>query len=176
MDEPWLRRPAAWSLAVGALSLPALVVGAAGLSPNSAYRAAVAAVVSGGAIACVLLVRVQQLLVRVGRLRRRTPDLGVWVMWALPVVSLVLPATRISRWDKALHGRRSWTVLAWAVSWVPLTLPRIWAPMPGTGVPEGARAWALAATATVAYALWALVVVRLTRGAEVVAHDPDAWA
>ena len=38
---PWLRRPAAWSLAVGALSLPALVVGAAGLSPDSAYRVAV---------------------------------------------------------------------------------------------------------------------------------------
>lgn len=171
VEQLRLRRPVARSLAVGALSLPFLAVGAAGLSPDLAYRAAVAAGVTGGAFACVFLVRLQNLLVRAGRLRRVAPDLGVWVMWVLPLLVWVLPAARISRWDKAAHDRRSWTVFAWAALWAPLTMPRLWAPMPGTGLPAGIRAWALAVTAVVAFGLWAAVILRLARGAEAVAHE-----
>jgi len=170
VEQRRLRRPAGWAIVVGALSLPALVVGALGLSPDAAYKAATVLGVAGGVFACVWLVRLQRFLTRAGRLRRPAPALGLWLMWALPLLSWVLPAVRISRLDEAAHGRRSWHVVAWA-AWVPLTMPGLWAPMPGPDIPSGVRAGLLAATAAVTFALWASVVLRLTRGAEVVAHE-----
>lgn len=126
---------------------------------------------AAGVLACVWLVRLQWLLLRAHRLHTRATDLGLWVMWVLPVVSWILPPVRISRMDKAIHGRRSWTVWVWAVLWAALTTPPLWSPDDLTAPPQGERALLLAATSVVTYALWAVVVVRLTRGAEVLAHE-----
>ncbi|GAA2747063.1 hypothetical protein GCM10009868_34990 [Terrabacter aerolatus] len=60
--------------------------------------------VGGGIPACVWLVRLQWLLARSGRLTKVVPDAGLWVMWALPFVSWVLPAVRISRLERATFG------------------------------------------------------------------------
>ena len=170
--QPRLRRPATRSLAISSLSLPSLVVGALGGSTSDpAYRLAAVLAVAGGALACVWLVRLQWYLARTRRLSKVAPDLGMWVMWALPVVGWVLPAVRLSRLDRATHGRRSWTVFAWAALWVPVTMPGLWAPQAGRELPEGVRAWLLVVTAGAAFGLWTAVVLRLTRGAEVVAHE-----
>ncbi|MBC9819982.1 hypothetical protein [Terrabacter sp. MAHUQ-38] len=126
---------------------------------------------AAGVLACVWLVRLQWLLLRAHRLHTRATDLGLWVMWVLPVVSWILPPVRISRMDKAIHGRRSWTVWVWAVLWAALTTPPLWSPDDLTAPPQGERVLLLAATSVVTYALWAVVVVRLTRGAEVLAHE-----
>lgn len=170
--QPQLRRPATRSLAISSLSLPSLAVGALGGSTaDLAYRLAAVLAVAGGALACVWLVRLQWFLARTRRLSKVAPDLGMWVMWALPIVSWILPPVRLSRFDRALHGRRSWTVFAWAGLWAPLTMPGLWVSQPGPDLPEGARAWVLVATAGAAFGLWTTVVLRLTRGAEAVAHE-----
>lgn len=166
-----LRTPATWALGLGILALPALVLGAfGGPSAEDAYRAAGLLTVGGGVFACVWLVRLQWLVVRARHLATVVPDLGMWVMWALPVVSWILPPLRISRLDKAIHGRRSWTVWAWAAGWAPLTTTALWSPSRATEIPVGDRAWLFAATAVVTFGLWTVTLVRLTRGAEVVAH------
>jgi hypothetical protein len=171
VQQPRLRRPAAVALGLGILSLPPLVYGAVvGPAADGAYRAAVMLTLAGGVFACVWLVRLQWLVVRARHPTTLVPDLGMWVMWALPVVSWILPPVRTSRLDKAIHGRRSWTVWAWAVGWAPLTMPGLWSPSRDTDVPVGGRAWLFAATAVVTFGLWTVTVLRLTRGAEVVAH------
>lgn len=172
LAQPRLRRPATRSLALSSLSLPSLAVGALGGSTaDPAYRLAVVLAVAGGALACVWLVRLQWFLARTRRLSKVSPDLALWLMWALPLLLWILPAVRLSRLDRAIHGRRSWTVFAWAGLWVPLTMPGLWAPQPGPDLPEDVRAWLLVATAGAAFGLWTTVVLRLTRGAEVVAHE-----
>jgi len=123
VEQRRLRRPAGWAIVVGALSPPALVVGALGLSPDAACRAATVLGFAGGVFACVWLVRLQRFLARTGLLRKPAPEFGLWVMWALPFLCWVLPAVRISRLDVAAHGRRSWVVFAWAGLWIPLTMP-----------------------------------------------------
>lgn len=164
-------RPAGWALGLGILSLPALVYGAAvGPSADEAYRAAGLLTVAGGVFACVWLVRLQWLVVRARHLTALVPDLGMWVMWGLPVVMWILPPVRISRLDKAIHGRRSWTVWAWAVGWASLTMTGLWSPDRATDIPVGGRAWLFAATAVATFGLWTVTLVRLTRGAEVAAH------
>ena len=181
-EQSKLRRPAAWSLALGAASLVPmswaafvsradrrLVIGdsVSGATLEPAMLLAFAA----GVFSCVWLVRLQWLLLRARRLHTQATDLGLWVMWILPIVSWILPAVRISRMDKAIHGTRSWTVWAWAVLWAALTMPRLWSPDDPTTPPQGERGLLFAATSIVTYALWAVVIVRLTRGAEVVAHE-----
>jgi hypothetical protein len=172
LEQPRLRRPALWSLAISALSLPALLIGAlGGPTADWAYRVASALAVAGGILACVWLVRLQWLLARSGRLTKLVPDSGMWVMWALPFVSWVLPAVRISRLEKAAFGSRSWVVLAWAALFFTLTTPRLWALDSDVDIPTGRAAWLLAAIAVVTFALWSVTVLRLTRGAEVVSHE-----
>ncbi|GAA2026601.1 hypothetical protein GCM10009740_15430 [Terrabacter terrae] len=56
VEQCRLRRPAGWAIVVGALSLPALVVGALALSPDAAYKTATVLGVAGGAFACAWLV------------------------------------------------------------------------------------------------------------------------
>ncbi|GAB3888330.1 hypothetical protein [Terrabacter terrigena] len=169
--QPRLRRPAAWSLGLGISSLPPLVLGAASAPPSDgSYRVSTVLLLAAGVFACVWLVRLQWLVVRARHSPTLVPDLGMWVMWALPVVSWILPPVRISRLDKAIHGRRSWMVWAWGAGWAPLTMPSLWSPDRNVDIPVGDRAWLLAATAVVTFGLWTLTVVRLTRGAEVVAH------
>ena len=175
-----LRRPATWALALGISSLPTLVYAAAvsgpagqavqGESSTAAYQVAFLLALAGGVFACVWLVRLQWLVVRARHLPTLVPDLGMWVMWALPIVSWILPPVRISRLDKAIHGRRSWGVWAWGVLWALLTMPGLWSPERDLDIPVGGRAWLFAGTAVVTFALWTAVVVRLTRGAEVIAH------
>lgn len=179
--QPRLSRPATWSLALGISSLPPLVYAAAMSRPagpaapgdsgsSGAYQLAALLTLAGGVFACVWLVRLQWLVVRARHLATLVPDLGMWVMWALPIVSWILPPVRISRLDKAIHGRRSWVVWAWGALWGPLTMPGLWSPEPDINIPVGGRAWLFAGTAVVTFGLWAHTVVRLTRGAEVVAH------
>ncbi|GAA2747061.1 hypothetical protein GCM10009868_34980 [Terrabacter aerolatus] len=50
-------------------------------------------------------------------------------------------------------------------------MPRLWAPSSDVDTPTGRAAWLLAATAVVTFALWFVTVLRMTRGAEVVAHE-----
>jgi hypothetical protein len=97
-----LRQPATWSLGLGIASLPPLVHGAAASPASEApYKAATVLAVAGGVLACVWLVRLQWLVVRARHLPTLVPDLGMWVMWAVPILSWILPAVRISRLDKA---------------------------------------------------------------------------
>jgi len=172
LEQLRLRRPAFWSLAISFLSLPALLIGAlGGPTADWAYRLASGLGAGGGIFACVWLVRLQWLLARSGRLTKLVPDAGMWVMWALPFVSWVLPAVRISRLEKATFGSRSWVVHVWAALFFTLTMPRLWALDSDVDIPAGRAAWLLAAIAVVTFALWSVTVLRLTRGAEVVAHE-----
>lgn len=172
LEQLRLRRPALWSLAISFLSLPALLIGAlGGPTADWAYRMASGLAVGGGIFACVWLVRLQWLLARSGRLTKLVPEAGMWVMWALPFVSWVLPAVRISRLEKATFGSRSWVVHVWAALFFTLTMPRLWALDSDVDIPAGRAAWLLAAIAVVTFALWSVTVLRLTRGAEVVAHE-----
>jgi hypothetical protein len=70
-----------------------------------------------------------------------------------------------------MHGRRSWIVITWAVLWVPASFLWRWTPEDPAQPPDPARAWWFVCTAVVAFGFWAATVVRLTRGAEVVAHE-----
>lgn len=182
VEQPRLRRPAAWSLALGAASLVPLSV--------SAFRADEERMVSpsgslsgpwvdlgglvffvAGCFACMWLVRVQWLLARAQRIHTMTSDVGPWLMWVVPILMWILPGVRISRWDKMIHGRRSWVVIGWAVLWVPSSFLWRWTPDGPAQAPDPARAWWFVCTAVVTFGLWAATVVRLTRGCEVVAHE-----
>ena len=50
-------------------------------------------------------------------------------------------------------------------------MPRLWALDSDVDIPTGRAAWLLASIAVVTFALWSVTVLRLTRGAEVVAHE-----
>ncbi|GAA2485759.1 hypothetical protein GCM10009858_24620 [Terrabacter carboxydivorans] len=186
VEQPRLRRPALWSLGLGAASLVALSVYAflppekLQLSSGSAesgwtVNLAAALFVAAGCVACVWLVRLQWLLGRAGRVPSVSSDLGLWIMWGIPLLSWVLPVMRISRWDKAIHGHRSWTPIAWAVLWVPFSAQLRGSRPPGV-TPDPTDAWGFVALNVATFALWAATVLRLTRGAEVVAHQTGADA
>lgn len=185
--QPRLRRPAASSLAVGAASLVPLSWAA--FRPESERLLTWGTSTSGttvdlagvlffaaGCFACVWLVRLQWLLVRANRITTQATDFGIWLMWVLPILSWVLPAIRISRWDKAVHGRRSWVVITWALSWIPFSAFTIGASNSRTAVPDTSDGWLHVAVFVTTFALWVATVVHLTRGAEVVAHETGADA
>ncbi|WP_323100438.1 hypothetical protein [Intrasporangium sp. YIM S08009] len=202
-----LARPAAAALAIGALSLlPVAVRAGNALGLQAAWDATVAgqdpgpspvltvehvttnlgtaAFLLAGVLACIWLVRVQRILVRADLVDVYHPDSGLWIMWAVPLGNLVLPARRLAGFDRVLHGTRhaSWAVYAWAVCWVPTCSYALWQPrltsddvsplvplvdwQPGIVV----SAWWRLASAVVGFALWATVVVRITR----VARAADA--
>ena len=180
--QPRLRRPATWSLLLGAASLVPLSWGAFRSeserlvtwgTPTSGSTFDLAGVLFfvAGCLACVWLVRLQWLLARANRIRTMATSFGVWVMWGLPVVMWILPGIRMSGWDKAVHGRRSWTVTAWALSWIPCSAFIIGPSGDRTAVPEPAARWLHVVVFLTTFVLWAATVRRLTRGAEVVAHE-----
>jgi hypothetical protein len=176
-----LRRPATWSLSIGAASLVPLSANAflpparrlvTWGTPHSggAFEIGGLLYVVAGCIACVWLVRLQWLLARAQRISTMSTDAGLWLMWAIPIVSWIVPAVRISRWDKAIHGRRSVVVLAWAALWVPFSA-LVHQTSSDETTPDASHAWRFTALAVVTLCLWAATVVRLTRGAEVLAHE-----
>lgn len=180
---PRLRRPATWSLALGAASLVPLSVDAfraqrdrmvslSGSTSGSGLSVDLGVVLflAAGCLACVWLVRVQSLLARSVLVRTTAYDVGLWLMWAFPVLNWILPGVRISAWDKAIHGRRSWAVVAWAALWAPFSTAQVWLAPDASTVPSTWVSWAFVATAAGTFALWAATVVRLTWGCEVVAH------
>ena len=182
VTQPRLRRPATWSLAFGAASVVPLSLGAfssesermvslTGSSSGPSVDLAGVAFFVAGCLACRWLVRLQWLLARAQRLDTLTTDVGLWIMWVVPILMWILPGVRLSRWDKAIHGHRSWVVPAWALLWVPLSTGHRWAAPDPAVAPEHARSWWFAATAVVTFGLWAATVIRLTRGAEVLAHE-----
>jgi len=186
LELPRLRRPAMWSLALGAASVISLSIAAflppdrlliTSGTPHSGWTINLAGVlyVAAGCQACVWLVRLQSLLARAGRLSSASTDAGLWVMWGIPILSWILPAVRISRWDKAIHGRRSWTTLSWAVLWGPFSA-RLYGTPPPRVAPDPTEAWWFVALVVATFALWSTTVVRLTRGAEVVAHETGVHA
>ncbi|WP_207555876.1 hypothetical protein [Intrasporangium flavum] len=203
-----LLRPAAVALTVGAVSLLPVAVragNAAGL--QAAWDAAPPAHDPGpspvltveqvaawlgpatfllaGVFACIWLVRVQRIVVRADLVDVFHPDSALWIMWAVPLANLVLPARRLARFDRVLHGTRhaSWAVLAWTVCWVPNASPALWqarltrddvSPLvPFVDWQPGivASAWWRLGVGVVGFALWAAVVVRLTRAARSVDAD-----
>ncbi|NUO92738.1 MAG: hypothetical protein HOQ18_18215 [Dermatophilaceae bacterium] len=180
--QPRLRRPASWSLGLGAASLAPLSWAA--FRPETERLVTWGTPTSGGSVdlagplffvagclACVWLVRLQGLLARTNRIGTTATDFGLWVMWGLPLVMSILPGIRISGWDKAMHGRRSWTVTAWALSWIPCST-FIKAPSGDrTDVPDPAQSWVHLGVSLTTFVLWTATVMRLTRGAEVVAHE-----
>ncbi|NUO92742.1 MAG: hypothetical protein HOQ18_18235, partial [Dermatophilaceae bacterium] len=91
--------------------------------------------------------------------------------WAVPLVMWVLPGLRISGWDKALHGRRWWTVSAWALTWIPCSAFILGSSGDRTAVPGLTQGWLHVGVFVTTFALWAATVLRLTRAAEVVAHQ-----
>lgn len=176
-----LRRPAAWSLGLGAASLVPLSWGA--FRPESERLVSWGTLTSGasidvarilffvsGCLACLWLVRLQWLLARAGRVRSVATDGGIWIMWAIPILQWILPAWRISQWDKAIHGRRSLTVLAWALAWLPCSAFILGSSGDRTAVPDAGEGWLHVGVFVATFALWAASVVHLTRGAEVVSH------
>ena len=181
LELPRLRRPARWSLWLGAASVvplsingflpPEKLIFSSGSAQSGwTVNLAAALFVVAGCFACVWLVRLQGLLGRAGRLPSVSPDIGLWIMWGLPILSWILPAVRISRWDKAIHGQRSWTTIVWAVLWVPFSAQLYGSRPPGV-TPDPADAWGFVALTVATFTLWCTTVVRLTRGAEVVAHE-----
>lgn len=91
--------------------------------------------------------------------------------WVVPLVMWVLPGVRISGWDKALHRRRSWTVSAWALAWIPCSAFILGSSGDRTAVPDLTQGWLHVGVFVTTFALWAATVLRLTRAAEVVAHQ-----
>lgn len=171
-----------------AYGLQAAWDGARGLSPapgpvltleQVAASVAAAAFLLAGVFSCIWLVRVQRVAVRAELVDRHNPDSALWVMWALPFANLVLPAVRLARFDRVLHKTRhaSWVVHAWAVCWVPTCSGALWqarlsrddvSPLvPFVERQPGivASAWWRLGAAVVGFALWAVIVVRLTRAA-----------
>jgi hypothetical protein len=179
--QPRLRRPATWSLGIGAASLVPLSWAAfrpeterlvTWGTPTSGTTVDLAGLLFfvAGCLACVWLVRLQGFLARANRLGTMATDVGLWVMWVLPLVMWVLPGVRISGWDKAVHGRRSWTVTAWALAWIPCSAFILGSSGDRTAVPDPTQSWLHVGVFVTTFVLWAATVLRLTRGAEVVAH------
>ena len=180
--QPRLRRPATWSLSLGAASLGPLSWAAfrpeserlvTWGTPTAGTSVDLAGILffAAGCFACVWMVRLQGLLARSHRIGAIATDFGLWVMWVVPIVMWALPASRISHWDKAVHDRRSWTVIAWAFSWIPCSAFILGSSSDRSAVPDPAQGWLHVAVFVTAFALWAATVLRLTRGAEAVSHE-----
>ena len=182
VEQRRLRRPALASLVVGAASLVPLSWAAfrpvsdrlvTWGTPTSGTTVDLAGILFlvAGCLACVWLVRLQWLLARANRIASLATDFGIWVMWGIPIVMWTLPGLRISGWDKALHGRRSWAVMAWALSRVPCSACILGSWNDRAAVPSPAEGWLHVAVFVTTYTLWVATVVRCTRGAEVVAQE-----
>jgi hypothetical protein len=169
--------PARVTLALGALSLLPIIAATTSLSTDAASWARNcygALVVAAGVVACIWLVRVQRALAASNApLRYDYPDSGLWFMWVLPVVSSVIPAVRLAQFDGAAraavraedgpnpwHGRL-WQVAPWAVGWF-FMMSRNWSEE-ALGRPQSV--W-LTGLTIATFALWAYIVVRLTRNTE----------
>lgn len=200
--------PAAWALALGALSLLPVALRAGNAAGLATVLAAtpqgqdpapsqvvtveqVAANVSAvllllaGICACIWLVRLQRVAVRASLLDRYHPESALWIMWAIPLANAVVPCLRIARLDRALHaGRASWTTWAWGVTLWWYTLPVRWIgadsrdlPVLGSDISTDVGqqlAWVRLGVTVLGFALWAVVIVRLTRAGVRVEADTDA--
>lgn len=171
MHDARLLWPARLSLAFGAAAATAIVLrGPKPPGDNPEAGIVTLLLVSAGVPACIWLVRVQKALIESrAPLKYDYPPSGLWVMWAVPILSAVLPAARLARFDAAARrlarpdgppdrlAHRLWQVVPWSIA-----LQAMYWLSRGAHVGPVA-VWLLAVATVVAYALWVYIVERLTR-------------